>query len=682
VLARGLFRNGAQLAGLWALAVAQPLFAVTKSGQPFVAAGWRGGDIVLFAVGVAFGPPLLLLAIEGAAGLIRPALQVAVHVAFVGMIAAVLALYAIKHESTLRTGPSLAIGLVAGVVAGYLFRRFDPVRSFVTVLAPASLLVLGLFLLVSPTRTLVFPSEGANLAGPRPSAPLVMIVFDEFPTLSLLDARGGLDGATYPAFAQLARGGTWFRNATTVADGTDQAVPAILTGRRQGATGAASVSAYPDNLLALFGRRGGVDAREAFTRLCPRDLCPVNAPRPFPDRVRRRLKGLVRLSLATFLPDGLYRHVLAPERPYPFTREENAFRRFMANFQRPVSLHFLHAFLPHQPWHGLPSGRHYEPLPTNRLRDFAPFVPKVPRAVFPRLRWTRDRARVTHMLQRHLAQARYADTLLGRALRRLRDTGLWDRAMVVVTADHGIAFDPSQDARNLTRRTAPRIVFVPLFIKLPDQRTGSTSDRFVRSIDLVPTIAAALKLHIPWRTEGSSVFRATPARRRLAPFVGETHETLDFDGPALERRLRAAASEQAALFEGHDPDRIFRAGPQRALIGRSVNGLTRAPASRLRYALDGPKSYVNPRSRLVPAVVTGRLSGPHAAGRQLVLALNGTVAGSPVSHPSDSGVRFEALVAERLLRPGLNRVTLYEAAQGGPDGPRLSEIARASPRRG
>ena len=61
---------------------------------------------------------------------------------------------------------------------------------------------------------------------------MVLLVLDEFPGDSLLDARGRIDPVRYPNFAALASDATWFRNAFSVYDSTTKAVPLILDGRR------------------------------------------------------------------------------------------------------------------------------------------------------------------------------------------------------------------------------------------------------------------------------------------------------------------------------------------------------------------------------------------------------------------------------------------------------------------
>ena len=681
-----MVKRGAQLAGLWALAVAQPFFEVVKSAEAFVVAGWRGGDIVVFAVAVAFAAPLVMLAIEAGAARLSPRLAAWLHLAFVTSLVAVLALYVVKHETGLPSAAALAIGVGAAASGGYAFWRFEPARWFVTLVSPASVLVVALFLLGSPVRHLVFPADGADHSGPRPAAPVVMIVLDEFPTLSLLDARGNLDGRSYPAFARLARDGTWFRHATTVADFTKAAVPAILTGRRQDGSKPGSLAAHPDNLLALLGRRGGANVREDTTRLCPAELCPLAAPDPLPGRVTRVLPAFAKLSLATFLPDALYRHLPTT---HPFRRAhhvslEEEFGRFATSVARSrAAINYLHTFsLPHQPWTRLPSGRQYAPFAQD-LRDFYPDLPDVPMRTglpsFPGLRWTGDGLRITHMRQRHLAQVRFADKLVGQTLDQLRASGVYDRALIVVTADHGIAFRGGQDARRVSDANAAEIMHVPLFVKPPGGRRGTVSDRHVQSIDIAPTIASLLGIRLPWRTDGRPADPpAGPDRERVSVESVETGRRFEFDVADLTADLRRAAREQAGLFSGTDPDRIFRAGPHRALVGRPVRELGERPPAALRYSLAGdPRALdVDPASGTVPALITGSLTGPDATDRQLALVLNGRVAATTVSRRSRGAVRFEALMAERFVRAGPNALSLHLITSGGGK-PALSEIKAA-----
>src|SRR5262249_11878254 len=49
--------------------------------------------------------------------------------------------------------------------------------------------------------------------------------------------------------------------------------------------------------------------------------------------------------------------------------------------------------------------------------------------------WSEDEWPVVQVYQRHLLQVRYVDRLVGEMVQRLKHEGLWDRSLVIVTAD-------------------------------------------------------------------------------------------------------------------------------------------------------------------------------------------------------------------------------------------------------
>ena len=141
-----------------------------------------------------------------------------------------------------------------------------------TVLSPAPLIVLLLFLVVSPVRGLLFPSAaGGAVAGPSRSAvPIVHVVLDELPQSTLADADGRIDAELFPNFARLARESTWYRNATTVNDSTAAAVPAQLTGEQPRAGTLPTTRDHPRSLFTLFERSHELTVIEPITDALPR----------------------------------------------------------------------------------------------------------------------------------------------------------------------------------------------------------------------------------------------------------------------------------------------------------------------------------------------------------------------------------------------------------------------------
>ena len=154
------------------------------------------------------------------------------------------------------------------------------------------------------------------------------------------------------------------------------------------------------------------------------------------------------------------------------------------------TLYYLHALLPHEP---------YIYLPTGQLLLDGGGMPALTRDGD----WANDEWAVALIYQRHLLQVRYVDRLVGDLVLRLKQEGLWDRALVVVTADHGVSFRAGSPFKEVDDKNVADIMSVPLFIKLPGQHGGSVSDRNVQSIDVLPTIADALDVELPGRPTGA-----------------------------------------------------------------------------------------------------------------------------------------------------------------------------------
>ena len=82
-----------------------------------------------------------------------------------------------------------------------------------------------------------------------------------------------------------------------------------------------------------------------------------------------------------------------------------------------------------------------------------------------------------HNHLRHLLQVGYTDHLVGQLLERLRRTGLLERALLVVTADHGYSFRVGVESRRLSASdNVEEIAPVPLFVKAPGQTEGTVDD--------------------------------------------------------------------------------------------------------------------------------------------------------------------------------------------------------------
>jgi hypothetical protein len=685
------------LGALWALAVAQPLFDLIRQNPDFLAArGMRGVEVVLFAVVIALAPPLILVALEAGCGFVVAGLRHWLHLALVAVLFGFIAIQALKHAGASGAAALIVFAAAIGIAAAILYRRATPVRSFLTVLSAAPLLVLGLFLFLEPIDDLVLAGDpgvaDVRVAG---SVPIVMVVFDEISTVALEDARGRIDPILFPNLAGLARTATWFRHATAPTDETRTATPALLSGSLPERHALPIVSQYPHNLFTLIGGSYRMIVSQEATDLCPRKLCRDPARDSLAERQR---------SLAT--DTGLvYLHLIAPpalERTLPSVSDTVAgfsdddgrtrvtlpwehtgklpVRRALAGgrparFEQLVrtieasplqTLYFKHSLLPHVPFQYLPSGRRY----LNEPHEPIPGLSGEPS-------WGNDFL-LAQAYQRHILQMGFADRLLGTLLERLKHKALYDRALIVVTADNGEAFLHHDGRHEATPENVHEIAATPLVIKAPGQRRGRLDNRSARTLDVLPTIADLLGVRLPWPVQGRSIWRRSTRRSQPVEFVQRSGNRLILPFEDFKRRVQSSLARKLRLFgsNGGRPD-MYSIGPHPELVGRQIAPSVRGPVT---ATINDASAFhaVDLRSGFVPALVTGHIMGPGTPeSRDIAVTINGRiVATAPTFELADSSVEnFSVLVPETSFRDGANRVQVLWI-RGTPTAPDLTLIGQ------
>ena len=480
----------AELAGLCALAVAEPILEeLQQAPEVFAALEVRGFEALLFAMTLAIVPPTLLLAVELAIGAVWSRGQRFAHAGFVAFLVASIAWQLAHRGSYVETDFArlVLVGSFCCVLVAYLRTAWLP--SVTRVLGLATPVVVILFL-TSPQVGRSFttePTEALERHGP----PVVLIVFDELPLATLLGADGSIDASLFPNFAQLAEESTWYRNARTVSDQTVHAVPAILTGESPGSDRIATGADYPQNIFTLFG--GPVLEGEVITDLCGPPVCGDRYTLGYQLRQLAKVGGSVALTLPFGLLDAdrpkFLKEVAAHGYGYP-----KGFDTFVAELaaappQRPI-LAVFHELLPHTPWRYRPNGQTYS-------------APDVPGQVAGS--WSNQTSLVGAAFKRHVLQTRFVDRQLGRLMRAMKRSSIYDGAALAVASDHGISFVPNTRLRELSPANAGWILPVPLFVKRPGQKRGEIEGQPMRTIDIVPTLARAAGLEAPETIDGRTV---------------------------------------------------------------------------------------------------------------------------------------------------------------------------------
>lgn len=672
-------RRGAELLALTGLALVQPVLDVLgRSPETFVFRGVEGAQLVLFALAVALAPALGLWLIGRASGLLGPGVRRGVHLVMVGGLAATAALVGLRMAGLAKGGAALALALVVGAGFAALYVRIAGARLFLLYLAPLPLLAAGLFLFSSSVSGLVTGGAAEVAEGVESTRPVVMMVLDELPTATLLDAHGGIDAEEFPNFARLAEASTWFRNYTAHNASTVQAVPSLLSGRLPERGKTPLYTDWPENLFTLLGGSYQMAVQETVTELCPPSVCEdgprtVTRRRPIP---RAGLSGVVGDAVEVtrqlvsldaepeVAVDAFTEEVIEVPAPAELGAEGNEvtnqptrFRDFLAGLvdSTEPTLHFVHLILPHGPWRFYPDGTEYESPNLDPEGEIGGV-------------WTHEwPAELTRF--RLELQTQYADALVGQTLDRLRESGLWDEALFVLVADHGGAFVVGEPGRALAEANVPDVMWTPMFIRSPGLAHG-VDDANVEASDLLPTMSDLLGIDHPYESDGGSAIGRADGpsvkryRRLQNAFQTEPDALLRIDAAVNYERL---LTEDWPVVDGEDPvGGFYRRYPLGDLLGRPVGELDRAaPAGsadltqlgRLRSGGDGP----------LPAYLGGTVDiGGDADGRWVVVAVDGVVAGFSDLFPTiGSDTSFALLLDEDRLSPEGDDIELFVTDDDG-----------------
>jgi hypothetical protein len=195
----------------------------------------------------------------------------------------------------------------------------------------------------------------------------------------------------------------------------------------------------------------------------------------------------------------------------------------------------------------------------------------------------------------------------------------------------------------------------------------------VRTIDVLPTIAKAAGVRLPWRVEGRPADErpVDPGAR-----IDVSHAGVPVVAPPLRsvlaERARRERVEARLLRNG-----LFAVGPRPDLLGLPVDPAARPAPGGPRATVDGARAYraVDTRANVLPLLVSGLVEGL-ASERELAVAVNGTIAATTRVYPRDTRLLFSALIPPESLQDGPNAVTVHQVLPGD----RLRTIGAAGAR--
>jgi len=690
-----------------AVAVAQPLFDLLSAQVGFFAARKSEPiDVILFAVCLSLLLPATLVLLYRLFGLFWQPLGKFGHRLLMTILFGLLSLLVLKRAPILPPSFVVASALVLALALTVAYVRSQYFRQMLSFLAPASVLFLILFLLNANVRKFVFPAD--QILTPTGQTvrkvPVVIVVFDELPLSALMTHDRRIDGINFPNFKALADDSIWFRNATTVVPVTNFAIPAILAGVYPTTWRDPIYSHYPQNMFTVLAQSHDLYSYESGSRLCPPSSCGEHSNLP---PLRSRLEALARdtavIYLHLLLPPALTgsippisnrwydffggaeaegaaevkapsaEQMVAEMRKNRLALFRNLIDRIGAPERSRAAFHFLHLLLPHTPWRYYPSGKLY----TEEK------IVIVPGLGGEQDHWIDDDWLVTQGYQRFLLQLRMVDMMLGRLLAHLKTIGMYDRTLLIVTADHGAGFRPGDAFRRLTPTNYGEIMPVPLFIKVPGRSEGRIDDRNVELIDVFPTVAALLSVELEQSIDGHALLTedgestgAERAEKRMFDIYSHWQNKSDAF-PAHPDLVAEAVERKQRIFANPSEESFYRMGELSELLGRAAASIRGGLADGIvSFAEKNLFENVDLEDYFLPGLINGSIRGLGADGAAdlwFAIALNGVVAAVTRAYEQSGDLLFSALLPEVAFVPGRNSVDVY-LIERFPDGYRLKEF--------
>ena len=681
----------------------------------FVARGNGSGQIILYALVLTFAVPLLCLGIEALARLASPKLQWGLHLALMGVFGACLALQLLKDYFPIAAGLLIAISILLAAAGVWAYARWRFPRAFMDVLSIAPVVILIFFFVLSDTSRLVLPREEPDPVDIQVTnpAPVVMIVFDEFPTGSMMTPQGGIDASRYPAFAELASQSTWYRNATAAAAFTPLAVPAIFSGQQPDQENLPIAADYPHSIFTLLGKSYDLRVMEAATRICPEELCPAEDDSFEDGSTSDLFADLFVVSRYLLFPESMTRNLPDISNSFSgFTESDEvntnaedeatgidaasgsvgttgltgatgsnqvartgqgaarklgrlfALQSTADEFERvgefneklqpgqTKTLDLIHIEKPHYPWRHIPNGQRY----SNLTGEWSGLLPNDGP-------WMAPPEIVDIAMQRHLLEVGYTDTLLARMINRLKETGLWDKALVVVTADHGSAFQSKVPRRAAVPENMGEIASVPLFVKAPGQSKPEVTGQRTCATDILPTVAKELGIDYPWKEAPCDPDLVTVENSPNGEGTATPEEMI------RQRQKRLVNRIHRVFGTGGGWGPVFRSGPRKDLIGKRVSALMPEPLSRWRVIPDERNAVKNfdPAAATLRGLLQRGLTKRFGKERILAAAVNGVIraVGWTFKDGTGRGPGYSILLPPGSLRAGFNRVDIYLLEENG-----------------
>lgn len=434
-----------------------------------------------------FLPPFVFLLVDRVLGRFAVWLRLIVYAVLILVIIRLIQRYYFNLPGVLYEVKYLiAAGAVTvAVAAAWLLIRYQSFLYFLGVLS--LLLPIGYLLRVEPAKPVVASAQS-------PRAPIVIVLFDELSLEILLDDAGNIDRVAYPNLAAFAADAIWFRKASANYAFTGNSVVSMFSGDY----------VRPGNACDFRYWRNSTDGScVLFTALARNGITP-SARRN--DSVGEHLRVEFGRLLTVPVPRSI-------SFAFPWAYQYNVAIEIDSLLSETLldnNIYYYHMMLTHSPYVNQPDGS-WSSDPNNVFHIGA------------------DMERVR---QRYRANTQYADKVLGLFVGKLKTEGLYDRALIIFTSDHGECWTsdcPGRESLSGTKQIPGSLARVPMMIRGPRLKPA-IDDGDYQHIDFTPTLMSAAGLPVDISMVGRSALNRNhdgPPRRVLFSINGDINDQID-----------------------------------------------------------------------------------------------------------------------------------------------------------
>jgi len=700
------------ICALVALAFSQPLLSnLGSAGTFFVAHGAQSSHLIFFAFLASIAIPVMIGSIGYFIKIVSGNSTKSndlYKIFFDAIILSLGFLFGLTSlQKILSFSPVLTIicALIVTIAIWVLINRVQIFNSFLKLMSVLIVLAPIVFLGFTQSSGIIWKKTDAgdilkeettsenSITELNSDTPVVMVVFDEFNPISLLNSNKKIDAVRFPNFHRLQQKTTWYPNASSMHVQSLKAIPSILTGMKPVRNDPLpTYNDYPNNLFTKLEKTHNLNVVETITVLCPQEKCSGNRFNPgfqskefwadifvitkhlyYPETWAKSYLPSLDVGWKNFRTNN---HKQAPKnaaealvefRRQNFTKNDLflAFENFTSDIDSEKNaLHFIHTVLPHRPWIYLPNGQKY--YGDEMGGDW------------------KTQTEADEGYHRYLMQVGAMDTLIGDLIDRLEEKQIFDDSLIIITADHGLVFKNHIGKRGVHPaksffETRATVLSVPLFIKYPNQTTPKTDARFVQNIDLLPTIIDVLG--------GDSKSKNYEGQSLIANEYIEKEKIEFFMGVRkIEFKKEHILSDNAL------PNRIEKFGENTTLDKLSINGkhsnsfpngykylialnVQSALSPKMNLYLDGFKDISN-NDDFLPLFINTEIqfSKPSDKDFQIALVLNKEIVAIVPALGRGQYRRVKTLLPPGFLKEGPNALEAFLISDGDNKDPIISEV--------